>query len=297
MPPPKDKTMNPVPIESHRALVNGVRLHYLKAGQGEPVVLLHGWPQTSHAWRKVMPQLAGRFTVIAPDLRGLGDSDKPAAGYDKRTVAQDIFELARALCFETFHLVGHDLGMQVAYALAASHPKAVRSLTLIEALLAGLGLEGAMNFTQPHAFIHMALNMQRDFAEALVAGKERLYIEHHLRPFAYDPEAIAQEDVDRYVRSYSAPGGMRAGFEHYRSYFQDAADNKVFAQTQLPMPVLAIGGEASLGEYVAGTLKPLAQSLQSRIAARAGHYVPEEQPQWLADELSSFIERSGGARP
>ena len=276
-------------IESHRLVVNGVRLHFRRTGTGEPLFLLHGWPQTSHAWRKVMPLLASQFTVIAPDLRGLGASDKPVSGYDKRTVAEDVHQLAKALGFEAFYLVGHDLGMQVAYALAASHPLAVKKLVLIEALLAGLGLEGAMNFTQPHAFIHMALNMQGDLAEALVAGKERLYIEHHLRPFACDPESISQDDVDEYVRSYSVPGGMRAGFGYYRAYFQDVTDNKAWSATKLPMPVLAVGGDNSLGDYVKASLVPLTTTLSGRVAHDAGHYVPEESPEWLAEELRAFF--------
>jgi pimeloyl-ACP methyl ester carboxylesterase len=276
-------------IENHRIFVNGVRLHYLRAGTGQPVVLLHGWPQTSHAWRKVIPLLATDYCVIAPDLRGLGDSDKPLQGYDKKSVAQDIVQLLQQLGHDSFYLVGHDLGMQVAYALAATHPGAVRKVVLIEALLAGLGLEGAMDFTKPHAFIHMALNMQRDFAESLIAGRERFYIEHHLRPFTYNPTAMQTEDVEEYVRCYSAPGGMRAGFEYYRAYAVDAEDNKRLAQSKLSMPVLAIGGDSSLGDFVKLSVEPLGVDVQGEIAQHAGHYVPEEQPVWLAQRLRDFF--------
>jgi pimeloyl-ACP methyl ester carboxylesterase len=277
-------------IKHDRAFVNGTRLHYITAGRGDLVILLHGWPQTSHEWHKVIPLLAESYTVIAPDMRGIGDSAKPADGYDRRNLAEDIYQLVKQLKYEQFFLVGHDTGMQVAYALAASYPAAVKKLVLIEALLAGLGLESVMNFSQPKALIHMALNMQRDLAESLIEGKERIYIEHILRPLAYDPASISQADVDEYVKSYSSPGGMRAGFEYYRTYFTDVEHNKEFAKTKLPMPVLAVGGDHSLGEHVKLSLAGLTEKLEGKIMSRCGHHVPDEHPVELAEMLHTFFD-------
>jgi pimeloyl-ACP methyl ester carboxylesterase len=278
-------------IEHHRIQVNGVRLHYLKAGQGDPIVLLHGYPQTSHAWRKVIPLLASSYTVIAPDLRGLGDSSKPIAGYDKRTIAEDIHQMVEQLNLEKILLVGHDLGGMVAYAYAIAHPQMVRCLVMAEMLLPGLGLESALDFSKPgRGYIHMALNMTPDLPEALISGKERLYITYNTKPHCYDPTAISDADLDEYVRCYTAPGGMRAAFEYYRAFFQDAEHNRENANKQkLSMPVLALGGDISLGDYLHQTIIPLADNVKGKVFEKCGHFIPEEQPEQFVSVLNEFF--------
>ncbi len=268
----------------HTAEANGVRLHYVIGGKGDPVVLLHGWTQTSHAWHKLMPLLAESHTVIAPDMRGFGDSEKPQGGYDGRTVAEDVRQLVQSLGFERFYLVGHDIGVWVAYALAASHPEAVRALTLVESPVPGIG-----GFDDLSLAWHMVFHTARDVTEMLVSGREREYLSYFYRNYSYDPTAISEEDVDEYVRCYSAPGGLRGGFEYYRAFSEDVAQNKELARKKLPMPVLALGGELSAGGFVAASLEGAAEDVRGGVIERCGHFVPDERPQYLAEQLLGFF--------
>lgn len=272
-------------LAHHKAVANGVRLHYVTAGAGEPVVLLHGWPQTWHAWRDVIPPLAGRYTVIAPDLRGLGDSERPATGYDAPTLAEDVYQLLAQLGHLPAHLVGHDLGGPIAYALAAKYRDAARTLTLIECPLAGVG---ELPHTLPgtgEPLWHFAFHACRDLPEALIVGRERLYLEYFFRHFAYDPAAITPADVDEYVRCYSAPGALRASFEQYRTMDQTAAFNAEAAKSKLTVPVLALGGAASLAGSVLDNARLVAADVRGGAVERCGHWVPEERPDDLADRL------------
>lgn len=266
--------------------VNDVRLHYVMGGRGEPVVLLHGWPETWYTWRKVMPALAEHYTVIAPDLRGLGDSDKPAAGYDKRTVADDIYKLVHQLGFQQIFLVGHDWGGAVAYAYAAAHREEVRRFVFIESLLPGVGYEQAI---AQESNWHHSFNITQDLAEALVAGKERLFLSWFYRHHADNPVAIDQADIDEYVRCYAAPGGMRAGFEYYRTSHQDAEHNKENAKLKLTMPVLAIGGDRSIGELAIAEMQQVAENVRGSLIKDCRHFVPEEHPDSLAQQLLTFF--------
>src|SRR5918998_5228643 len=189
------------------ASVNGIQMHYVIGGQGDPVVLLHGWPETWYAWRHVMPALAQNYTVIAPDLRGLGDSSKPTTGYDGKTVAEDIHQLVTQLGFNTIYLVGHDIGTWVAYPYAAGHPTEVEKLVIMEVPPPG--------FWPPPVPLPWWFSFQQtpDVPEALVQGKEMEYLLWFYQNLAYNPAAITQEAINEYVSRYSAPGGMRAGFE------------------------------------------------------------------------------------
>jgi pimeloyl-ACP methyl ester carboxylesterase len=217
------------------ASVNGIQLHYVIGGQGDPVVLLHGWPETWYAWHKVMPALAKNYTVIAPDLRGLGDSSKPTTGYDGKTVAEDIHQLVTKLGFDTIFLVGHDIGTQIAYSYAAAHPTEVEKLAVMDLTIPGFAPPGIT--PRWWFFFHQT----PDVPEALVQGKEMEYLSYHLRGLAYNTAAITQEAINEYVSKYSAPGGMRAGFEYYRAIPQDAIQNENYSKTNLTMPVLALG--------------------------------------------------------
>ena len=271
----------------HRIQVNGVRLHYVIGGQGEPLVLLHGWPQTWYEWRKVMPLLASRYTIIAPDLRGIGDSEKPQSGYDKRNVAEDIYQLVQALGYDRVCLVGHDIGGMVAYAYATAYPDGVRQLAILDVLLPGFGLEDA----RANGFLwHHWFHMVGDIPEALTQGREELYLSAiAYRRDPYNPQTLNDRDIAEYLRCYTAPGGMRGGFSHYRTFVQDAEHNRQSAKTPLLMPVLAIGGESSAGDRLFKTMQPLCQDIQGLTIEHCGHLIPEEQPERLTQILLSFL--------
>src|SRR5215211_5726089 len=275
------------------ASVNGIQLHYVIGGQGDPVVLLHGWPETWYAWHHVIPALAKNYTVIAPDLRGLGDSSKPVTGYDGKTLAEDIHQLVTQLEFKTIFLVGHDIGTQVAYSYAAAHPTEVKRLAVMELTIPGFVPAGRMPLWW------VIFHQTPDVPEALVQGKEMMYLSWFFHNLAYNPAAITQADINEYVSHYSAPGGMRAGFEHYRAFPQDAIQNQNYSKTKLTMPVLALGGSyipvlggnITMPSIIYG-MQQLAENVQGIKVPNSGHFIPEEQPQFLINQLSNFFGRN-----
>ena len=274
----------------HMAAVNGIQLHYVIGGKGDPVVLLHGWPETWYAWRHVMPALAKNFTVIAPDLRGLGDSSKPPTGYDGKTVAEDIHQLVTQLGFESIFLVGHDIGTQVAYSYAAVHPSEVKRLAVMELTIPGFAPAGRMPLWW------VIFHQTPDVPEALVQGKEMTYLSWFYQNLAYNPAAITQEAINEYVSKYSAPGGMHAGFEHYRAMPQDAIQNQNYSKTKLTMPVLALGGgyiptfggNITMPTVIYG-MKILAQNVTGITVSNSGHFIPDEQPDVVVNLLNNFF--------
>lgn len=274
---------------SHQtAVVDAVRLHYVIGGQGDPVVLLHGWPQTWYEWRHVMPALAERHTVIVPDLRGLGDSSKPLSGYDARTVAADIHGLVRQLGHARIFLVGHDIGGWIAQAYAAAHRDEVRRLAILETFPADESILGFTTLNPEQSLWHVSFHFQRDLPEALIAGRERLYLSAFYRGGA-NPMAIDEAAIDEYVRCYAAEGGLRAGFEYYRALFTNIAQTQEDARTKLEMPFLALGGEFSFGPFLAPEWPKYATNVQAEVVPQAGHWIPEEQPGFLAERLLAFF--------
>ena len=274
----------------HRADGNGVRLFYRRVGAGEPVVLLHGFPETSYAWRKLMPLLAEHYTVIAPDLRGCGASDRPDGGYDKRTVAADIRTLVSQLGFERINLVSHDVGMMVGYAYACAFPETVRRLVLTEAALPGLGLEDLFDAAKYPRMYHLPLfEAPNGLAEALIAGRERLFVDHFMRQQAYNQDGIESEALDEYARCLAAPGALRGGIGYFRAHKLDADHNRENAKRRLSMPVMTVGGVASFGAELKNQVEPLVEQLHHVMIEDCGHYLAEEQPAKLADELLRFF--------
>ena len=271
----------------HTADVNGIRMHYVIGGKGDPVVLLHGWPQTWYEWHKVMPALAKNYTVIVPDIRGLGDSSKPASGYDGNTTAEDIHQLVTQLGFNDIFLVGHDLGAFVSYSYAAAHPNEVSRLVILDVPIAGTG--PALNLTR---LWHIPFHMVRDIPETLVEGNEREYLTWFYRNGAYNPAAITEEDIDEYVSHYSAPGGMRAGFEYYRAIPLGVEQIKEYSKVKLSMPVLALGGEYSFGTAALDSMKSLATDVRGGIVPLSGHWIAEERPDFLTEQLFKFFGNS-----
>lgn len=272
------------------AELDDVLMHYVSCGSGPVLLLLHGWPQSWYEWRHVMPRLGSRFRVIAPDLRGLGDTSRPATGYDKRTVAADLWQLMQHLHVDEFFLVGHDWGGPTAFALTIAHPEAVRRLAILDVVIPG---DGGAGFSQGGRRWHHAFHMTPDLPEALTQGREREYLGWFYRNFAYRPDAIGEEDISEYLRTYTQPGAMRAGFEYYRALPQDAADNsQAIARTRkLGMPVLAIGGAKAWGRgpEVIESLQRVATDVRGDIVPECGHFIPEEQPAYLSDRLIGFF--------
>ncbi|MBO0933855.1 alpha/beta fold hydrolase [Fibrella aquatilis] len=267
--------------------VNGIRIHYVLGGQGEPLVLVHGWPQTWYAWHRLMPALAAHYTVIVPDLRGAGLSDKPAPamGYDAYTLADDLHQLVQQLGFSSIRLVGHDIGAMVAYAYAATHPTEVYRLGLFDGPLLGVGPQ-----LPPRPGIwHPGFHMTPALPELLTAGRERDYLTYFFTHFAYDKTAFSTAEVDEFVRAYSAPGAMSAGFEWYRAFPATAARNQVSAQTKLAMPVLALGGQHSAGPTIVATVQAVADDVRGGSVPNAGHWLAEENPAYLLDQLIAFL--------
>lgn len=274
----------------HRVEIDGMRQHYLLAGSGEPVVLLHGFPETSYAWRKIIPALSENYTVVAPDLRGFGDTDRPSGGYDKRTVAADVHRLVRHLRLGAINLVSHDVGMMVGYAYACVYPTEVRRLVLMEAALPGLGLEALYDANKYPRMYHLPLfDAPNGLAEALITGREKMFVSHFMRQQTYDPTGPEEDALEEYARRLAAPGALHASIEYFRAHKIDAEHNREHAKTKLPMPVLTVGGTASFGANLEGEIRPLVENLRSVMIDECGHYLAEEKPERIIEELRRFF--------
>jgi pimeloyl-ACP methyl ester carboxylesterase len=276
----------PVAAESRFADVNGTRLHYLAAGRGEPVFLLHGYAQTSHMWRPLIAELARTRAVIAPDLRGIGQSAKPARGYDKKTMAHDVQALAASLGHRRVRLVGHDIGLMVAYAYAAQFPAEVERIALMDAFLPGVGEWKTVWLLRDlwHFHFYGEVPLQ------LVAGRERIYFEHFWNDFAADrARSVPEADRRLYAAAYAEPGGMRAGFEIFRAFEQDAADFAKFAKTKLPMLMLVLTGEKASGEFLIQQGRLVADKVEGVVIKGAGHWLMEEAPDQVIPKLVAFL--------
>jgi pimeloyl-ACP methyl ester carboxylesterase len=274
-------------MEERFAEVNGVRLHYRIAGQGSPIVLLHGYAQTGHMWLPLVPSLAQRHTVIVPDLRGAGGSSKPESGYDKKTLAVDIHELTHSLGFDRVRIVGHDIGLMVAYAFAAQFPEATERVVLMDAFLPGIGnwkdvwlLRDLWHF---HFYGEVPL--------ALVQGRERIYFEHFWNDFAADPKhSVPEADRQIYAAAYAQPGGMRAGFEYFRSFERDAQDFAQLARTRLAMPMLVLTGEKASGAFLIEQAKLVASDVHGVVIKGSGHWLMDEAPAAVMPALIDFVD-------
>jgi pimeloyl-ACP methyl ester carboxylesterase len=273
-------------IASRTAEVGGVKLHYLTAGHGAPLILLHGYAETSLMWRPIIPVLAERFTVIAPDLPGIGDSDIPADGLDMKSAAVRIHGLSQLLGVQKAELVGHDIGLMVAYAYAAQFPAEVTKLVLMDAFLPGVpGWEPVYN--NPNIW-HFRFNGPTP--EALVKGRERTYFDYFWNDFAADKNhSIPEADRRAYAAAYSGPGRMHAGWEYFVSFLQAAKEFSQLSQTKLTMPVLTIGGDKSLGDALGEQAKLVGTDVTVIVLKDTGHWVLEERPKETTDALVKFL--------
>jgi pimeloyl-ACP methyl ester carboxylesterase len=274
------------PPQSLFANVNGVRLHYLAAGTGDPVVLLHGYAETSHMWLPLMAPLAKTHTVIAPDLRGAGQSSTPATGYTKAEMAQDIHALVRKLGYGSIRIVGHDIGLMVAYAYAAQYPGEVERIALMDAFLPGIGKWRDVWLMRDLWHFHFYGKTPL----ALVHGRERIYFEHFWNDFAADPaHSIPERDRRIYAKAYARRGGMRAGFEYFRAFEKDAADFAGFAKTRLRMPMLVLTGGKASGEFLIQQSRLVAKNVEGVVVRNSGHWLMEEAPDQVIPKLVDFL--------
>lgn len=282
--PAASRAAVPPGFTSHIADLGEVKIHYVIGGNGPPVLLLHGWPETWYEWRKVMPLLAQGHTVIAADLRGMGDSSLAPSGYDKKTLAQDMRQLMVKLGHPVATLVGHDWGGPVAYAYAAQYRDGVDKLVLIEGSPFGPWMKST-NILWFFDFLR-----KPGYAEKLITGREREF----LRDFYDNPEmhvvpAFDKGVIDIYSTAYSRPGRMGPSYGLYRSIDQDVRDNGEFARTKLTIPVLAIGAEAGAGPLVFEASKQVAASPSTLLFHKTGHFIPEERPEPLARAVLDFM--------
>jgi pimeloyl-ACP methyl ester carboxylesterase len=275
-----------IAIDSRFAEVNGTKLHYLTAGQGEPVLLLHGYAQTSHMWRPLIPELAKTHTVIAPDLRGFGQSAKPEGGYGKKSLAQDVHALMGSLGHKRYGVAGHDIGLMVAYALAAQYPAEVTRIGLMDAFLPGVGDWTTVWLLRDLWHFHFYGKTPL----ALVEGRERIYFEHFWNDFAADPtKSVSEADRQVYAAAYAQPGGMRAGFEVFRAFEQDAKDFAALAKTRLKMPMLVLTGEKASGEFLIAQGRLVADNVEGVVIKGSGHWLMDEARDQVVPRLLAFF--------
>jgi pimeloyl-ACP methyl ester carboxylesterase/heme-degrading monooxygenase HmoA len=285
-PDPPRAVKSAAAIEEKTAELNGQSIFYLKAGSGPALVLVHGYPESSHSWRKILPELAKTFTVIAPDTRGVGRSSV-ADNFSLEEVADDVYELVKSLGLKQVCLVGQDFGVQIVSAYAAKHRENVSALVVIESPMSGFGLEDLFG-----SFWHFGF-MASPFAEMLIAGREKEFFSAFaFGAFVFRKEAFSQADIDRYIANQSRPGRLSAGLAYYRAL---ANGKKFFEETVAPpwtFPVLAIDSDHTLNGLTAKSFARIAPGLKSIIAKDCGHFVQEEQPQFLIQALLDFLPKS-----
>ncbi|WET76617.1 alpha/beta hydrolase [Amycolatopsis sp. QT-25] len=276
-------------FRSEYAQVDGVRLHYVAGGRGEPLILLPGWPETWWQYHKIMPELAKRYRVIAVDLRGMGGSGKPQGGYDKKTMARDIFGLLRGLGLRQAHIAGHDIGAMVAFAFAANHPEATKTVTLMDVSHPDESLYQLPMLAPPGQPVNVwwfAFNQVATLPEQLLTGRSRFLVDWMFDRLAADPASITARGRAVYAAAYDRPDAIRAGNGWYRAFGTDIEDQKAYAKIAAPM--LGLGSEYNY-DHLAAVLPSKAADVRVRKIAGAGHFVAEEQPRAVIDELLAFL--------
>jgi len=265
--------------------LDDLSLHYVIGGDGPPLVLLHGWPETWYEWKDVMPLLADEHTVIAMDYRGAGGSDAPATGYDKRTMAADIKQAIGELGYDRVSLAGHDIGGMVGYAFASEYPEALDRFAIIDVPLPGI--EPFWN-TVKQIVWHFGFHAVPDLPETLVSDEVRPYLAYFYDNFAFQ-DVFDEEDREVYLSAYQRPEYLTAGFELYRAFATDVERNEQYAETKLDLPVLALYGEASPVSFIIDMMEAVATDVRGGAIEESGHFVPEERPEALAEELIAFF--------
>ena len=278
----------PAAFRTQEIQTNGTIVHVRVGGQGPAVVLLHGYGETGDMWAPLAAELARDHTVVAPDLRGMGLSSRPAGGYDKKTQGRDVAGVLDALKIEKADLVTHDIGNMVGYAFAAQYPERVTRFVIMDAPLPGVGPWDEI--VRSRALWHFSF--QGPDAERLVAGRERIYLDRFWNEFSADPKNFSEASRKHYARLYARPGAMHAGFNQFAAFDQDAIDNKAFvAKGKLSMPVLAIGGEKSFGPTMAVVMRAAATDVTELVIPNSGHWLMEEQPAATIAAVRTFLDQ------
>lgn len=281
-------------IKHHYFKTRDVRLHYVKAGSGFPLVLLHGWPQSWYSWHKLIPTLSQKYSIIAPDLRGLGDSSRPLTGYDKANIAEDIRRLVHEhLNINEYFLMAHDWGGPVAFVLASENPKHVKKLVMLDTAVPG---DGSGTFSQNGKRWHHAFHQTADLPELLVAGREEIYFGWFYKNYAYQSNAISHDDQLEYLRTYKKPGTLRSGFAYYRALDDDVRHNEKIIQKngKLTMPVLALGGGSAFGRGIETfeSLQRVSKQVSGGVINDCGHWMQEEKPEEILDHVLPFLDEA-----
>ncbi|MCO5993083.1 alpha/beta fold hydrolase [Actinoallomurus rhizosphaericola] len=272
------------------ATVNGIRMHYRQAGDGPLLVLLHGWPQTGHCWRHLVAPLAEAYTVVVPDLRGYGRSDLPRDGHDKRTRAEDLHRLIRVLGHESATVIGHDRGARVAHRWALDHPGDIERLVLMD-IIPTREMWRRMDAGLARRTWHWLFHLQPDLPELLAGANPGAYVRYLIDAWAHVP--LPEEDIAEYVRAFSRPGALRAGFDDYRAADEDAAHDEADAGRRIPMPLLALWGEHSFLQTIdtVAVWRDYAEDVTGTMIEDCGHFLAEERPEAVLAELRGFLPR------
>jgi pimeloyl-ACP methyl ester carboxylesterase len=279
----------PASFRTQEIATNGATIHVRVGGQGPAVVLLHGYGETGDMWAPMAADLARDYTVVVPDLRGLGLSSKPASGFDKKTQAGDVAGVLDALKIERAGLVTHDIGNMVGFAFAAQHPERVQRLVLIDAPVPGVGpWEEILKNPLLWHFRFGGPDMER-----LVAGRERIYLDRFWNEFSATPARFTEASRQHYAKLYALPGAMHSGFAQFAAFDQDAIDNRAYlaAGGKLTMPVLALGGEKSFGLTMAAVMRAAATDVTEGIIPDSGHWVMEENPTATVAAVRAFLDK------
>lgn len=275
----------PSGFKHQMAEVNGVKIHYVIGGKGAPLVLVHGFGQNWYMWNRLLPELSKHFTVIAPDLRGVGESDKPASGYDKKTMAADIHALVRKLGYDKINLAGHDIGLMVAYAYAASFPDEVKKVALMDALLPGIEPIWGQYSTQLWWFGFFA----RPVAGDLVKGQAKEFLTDFWPIVGHVKDPFTPEETNEFIRAYSTPGAITGSFHWFGAFEQDVKDNHIFMKQKLPMPLLAMGAEYLSASFLADHSRLIAAHVTETKIMGAGHWIVQEQTAQVQKGLLDFF--------
>jgi haloacetate dehalogenase len=279
-------------VKHHRKHANGIRQHFLEAGAGPAVVLLHGFPETSYAWRHQIPVLAERYHVIVPDLRGYGETDKPAAGYDKRNMAMDLVELLKQIGVGKVALVGHDRGARVATRFAKDHPHLVDRLVVMDNVPTRI-VGRSLNSQTAKAYWFFFFHLVPELPEALIAGREDLWLRHFFSDWCYNPHTISGEAFDTYVQAYRRPGAVRGAMADYRANTDDVAQDQIDAEVKIECPVLALWGAdfEAVGKMfdMPAVWAEMAVTVRAEAIDQCGHLPHEEQPARVNGLLLEFL--------
>jgi pimeloyl-ACP methyl ester carboxylesterase len=275
----------PSNFKHEKALVNGVNIHYVIGGEGEPLVLIHGFGQNWYMWNRLLPELSKHFTVIAPDLRGVGESDKPASGYDKKTMATDIHELVKKLGYKNINLAGHDIGLMVAYAYAAQYGGEVKKVALLDALLPGVEPVWSQVSASAWWFGFFSWPASGD----IVKGKESEFLTNFWPMVGHVKDPFTPVETAEFIRAYSVDGATTASFKWFGAFSQDGKDNLVFMKKKLKMPLLAMGGEYFAAAFLKEHSKLVAENVSESKIAGAGHWIVQENTAQVQKDLLDFF--------